>query len=866
MSCSFIVASRLLAASIVLLAGAVLASDDAGDLPSLRLINYRGPGNGDRDSAPAICDGDASTEWLATGLSKTTLGPPFEFEFEFLDGAEHELSGVRLVSAGPAEGWQAREFEIRLQAEGQDTFDKVIYHGSQKRGGESQTHLFEAPVTVRRFMFKLLSNQGDPDNAQINELWPVFNADETAATRTPGDAKSNALPMARPKPPAPKYVGRFPYNELSPPSPPLVRDASAVVNNIDRFILAKLEAKGLGFAPQVAKDLLLRRVTYDLTGLPPTLQEREAFLADHDPRAYETVVDRLLASPRFGEHWAQQWLDLVRYADTDGYALNGVRQGAWRYRDYVIAAFNNDKPYNKFVMEQLAADEMDDAPLESLPALSFCRLGPFRANSGNQNLDRNRQEFMVEVTGAVSTTFLGLTVGCARCHDHKIDPIPQDDYYRLQAFFEATEPATLLMASSTEQRHWREQSAKVQKTLADLEARRQALLKPPRERAQKQLATMPSDKQVQAALTAVERGALNALLREQKAAQALLPQPLPPAWGIRDSGRVAPATYSLLRGEVSLKQARVAPRAPGILPNAEASENIGPVTAKSTGRRLALAKWLVGPGRAQTARVIVNRVWQNHFGRGIVATPSNFGGLGRAPTHPELLDWLAQDLIDGGWNLKRIHRMMVLSHAYQQVSETPSEALAKDETNALFSRFIRHRLTAEEIRDSALFCTGTLNLKMGGEGVVVPQPPEALVEIKKGGWRVTKEPATYSERSIYLFAERKFHLPLLESFDQPDTMTACPERSHSTHVLQALGLLNNEWMIEQAAAMANRLRNEVADDEARLPLAYRLICGRDPSAKELAIARSYVSDTGHADALADYCHVLLNLNRFLYVD
>ena len=860
-----VIAFRLLA--IVLLTGALCAAADVDNaLPTLRLINYRGPGNGDRDSAPAICDGDAKTEWLAIGLSKTTLGPPFEFEFEFLDGAEHELSGIRLASAAAVTGWQAREFEIRLQAEGQETYDRVLYRGAQKSGGESQTHLFETPERVRRFMFKLLSNHGDPDNAQINELWPVFNADETAAARAPGDAKSTALPMAMPKPPAPKYAGKFPYSGLTATAPPVVKDSSAVANSLDRFVLSTLEAKGLSFAPQVAKDLLLRRVTYDLTGLPPTLQERAAFLADTDPHAYETVVDRLLASPRFGEHWAQHWLDLVRYADTDGYAANGVRQGAWRYRDYVVAAFNNDKPYDRFVMEQLAADEMDNVPLDTLPALSFCRLGPFRANSGNQNLDRNRQEFMVEVTGAVSTTFLGLTVGCARCHDHKIDPIPQADYYRMQAFFEATEPATLPMASAAEQNQWHEQSAKVQKTLAALEAQRQALLKPARERAQKKLATMPSDKEVQGALSVDERRELNALLRKQKTVQGLLPPPLPPAWGIRDSGRVAPATFTLVRGEITLKEARVAPRAPGILPHADASESIAPVAAKSTGRRLALAKWLVGPGRAQTARIIVNRLWQQHFGRGIVATPSNFGGLGQPPTHPELLDWLAQDLIDGGWNLKRMHRMMVLSRSYQQVSEAPPEAVAKDETNALFSRFIRHRLTAEEIRDSALFHAGTLNLKMGGEGVVVPQPPEALVEIKKGGWRVTKDTSSYTERSIYLFAERKYHIPLLESFDQPDTMTACPERSHSTHVLQALGLLNNQWMIEQATGVADRLRREVANEEARVEQAYRMICGRDPGPKELSIARSYLADPEHTDALADYCHVLLNLNRFLYVD
>ena len=853
-----------IALTLLLLHGAAaLASDD---LPTLRLLNYRGPGNADAALAPALCDGDTTSAWVATGLTKTKLGPPFEFEFEFLDGAEHDLSGIRLLSTTPVEGWQAREFEVRLPAPGKEGFDKVIYHGTQKTGGDSQTHLFESPVTARRFMFKLLSNHGDPDNIQVNELSPVFNADETAAARSP-EAASTALPLAKPAPPARKYAGRFPYNQLQATPAPAVHHEEEVVNDIDRFLLAKLEARGLDFAPLAAKDVLLRRVTYDLTGLPPTLREREAFLADSIPHAYETVVDRLLASPRYGEQWAQHWLDLVRYADTDGYALNGLRQGAWRYRDYVIAAFNKNKPYNIFVAEQLAADEMDSAPLDSLPALSFCRLGPFRANSGNQNLDRNRQEFMVEVTGAVSTTFLGLTVGCARCHDHKIDPIPQDDYYRLQAFFEAMEPATLLMASSTDQKQWRDSSATAQKTLAGLESKRQALIKPARERLlNKQPGSLPTDKEIVAELRPEEAREVNAVIRQQKAAQALLPAPLPAVWGIRDSGRVAPTTYTLTRGEITMKAARVLPRVPGILPEAEASEGAAPVTVRSTGRRLALAQWLTGPGQAQTARVMVNRLWQHHFGRGIVATPSNFGGLGRAPTHPELLDWLANDFIAGGWSLKRMHRQMVLSRAYQQAGEASPQAVAKDETNELFSRFIRHRLTAEEIRDSALLHAGTLSGLMGGEGVVVPQPPEALVELKKGAWRVSKDTASYTMRSIYLFVERKFRLPLMESFDQPDTMTACPERSRSTHVLQTLGLLNNEWMLDQAGAVAARVRSLAEDNDSRLNLAYRMICGRDPSPRERDIARQYVASPDHEDALADYCHVLFNLNRFLYVD
>ena len=509
---------------------------------------------------------------------------------------------------------------------------------------------------------------------------------------------------------------------------------------------------------------------------------------------------------------------------------------------------------------------MSDAPLETLPALAFCRLGPFRANSGNQNLDRNRQEFMTEVTGTVSTTFLGLTVGCARCHDHKIDPIPQDDYYRLQAFFDAAEPATLPMAPTAVQREWRAKSLEIQKVIGDLDEQRQALMKPTREALKAKLATMPTDKEIQAAMSKEDVKRMDALVRQQTAARSRLPPPLPPAWGIKDSGPVAPASYALLRGEVTLKDHRVAPRVPGILPHADASETVDHVATRSTGRRLALARWLVGPGQSQTARVMVNRLWQQHFGRGIVATPSNFGGLGAAPTHPGLLDWLAQNLIDGGWKLKRMHRLMVLSRTYQQESDASPEAMAKDEANALFSRFIRRRLSAEEIRDSVLFHAGTLNLKAGGEGIVVPQPEDALVELKKGAWHVTKDTPEHTRRSIYLFVERKFRIPMLESFDQPDTMTACPDRSRSTHVLQTLGLLNNRWLIEQAALVAERLHSSTDNNDDPLVLAYRMICGRAPTARELAIARQFVTDQTGADPLAAYCHVLFNLNRFLYVD
>ncbi|MDA1215141.1 MAG: DUF1549 domain-containing protein, partial [Planctomycetota bacterium] len=896
--------AAILAVMCLVSPGESLLRAEENAIPWLRLVYYRGPGGGDRITAKNIADGDEETEWQAAGLQNTTLGPPFEFVFEFFDGGERELAGIKLLGRGPVVGHRGKSFEIRIgSAENPDDFSTVIYAGEQSDSAEPQSHLFAEPISVKRFMFKLISTQGDPDFAQLNELWPIFDAAETANVSFVPAGELKSVPLLKPEPADPLYADNYPYRPISRAAVPLVEQTADVWQPIDAWLLEKLEAKELSFAPLADRDVWLRRVTYDLTGLPPTLAELDEFIHDDSLVAREKVVDRLLSSPRYGERMAQHWLDLVRYADTDGFAADGLRQEAWRFRDYVIAAFNDDKPYDRFVAEHLAADELEPLPYEALPALGFNRMGPFRTNSGNQNLERNRQELLIEMTGAIGTTFLGLTVNCARCHDHKIDPIPQADYYRLESYFAAAEPAMLPMASPEEQRRWNQQTSEIQQQLAAVEQQRQQLENTIRQRLfNERLAQLDADvqqavrtasaertpdqidrvkaveeklavtpPQIAAAMTADEAAQQRELDRRLQQYRRKLPSPLPQAWAIRDAGKSAPTTYVLHRGMIENKVGIVAPQVPTIFPEAELSSPQGSSRDHSTGRRLALAKWLVGPGQSQTARVMANRLWQYVFARGIVATPNNFGDMGYPATHPELLDWLAGELIDGGWTMKRIHRMLVLSRAYAQSSMPSDATIERDESNSLWSRAIRRRLSAEEIRDSLLAFSGTLEQRMHGPGVTVPLPDEVLTDLK-GRWRVTDDVAEHNKRSVYLFVERKLRLPFLENFDQPDSMTACAFRVPSTHALQSLALVNNEWVASEADRLASLHRWEPERDFAgQFSAVYRLVTARAPNDNERAAAQQYFEDqrTFHKNddkAWTDLCQVVLNLNRFLYLD
>jgi hypothetical protein len=708
--------------------------------------------------------------------------------------------------------------------------------------------------------------------------------------------------------------------------PPRPSEPAWVRNPVDAFLLARLEKEGLRPAPLADRATLLRRVTTDLTGLPPTIDELDAFLRDERPEAYERVVDRLLASPQFGERWAQHWLDVVRYAESNGYEADAERPHAWRYRDWVVKAFNGDMPFDRFVKEQLAGDLLARAkgtPKDNpdlLIATGLHRCGSVHMVGGNLDADVLRQEMLTEMTSAVGQAFLGLTLGCARCHDHKFDPVSQVDYYRLQAFFSATQPKDYDF-STAEQRDERDRRVKeFNAKIAPLRAKVAGLEGPCRTRlieAKKKIlepeyrealdieAAKRTPEQhklamhaeilikvtwdeIVAALSPEDRERRVALREQIHALEGQFPLPVPHAWAVNDV-RPVPPTYLLKRGDPKNKGGRV---------EAGFLRVLGP-PSEPAGDRLALAKWLTSPEHPLTARVIVNRLWQHHFGRGLVATPNDFGIRGDVPTHPELLDWLATELVANGWSLKHLHRLILLSNAYRQESRTVATERARkvDPENRLLWRANRRRLEAEAVRDAMLASAGTLNPKVGGPMVRVPLEPEVYDLIFTEGdpdglWRVTPDSTEHTRRSLYLFAKRNVRQPLFEAFDQPDTLTSCPVRPVSTFAPQALILLNGPLAQEQSKAFAARLLKECSTDTVKgVERAYRLALGRSPRPEEVKQATDFLAeqtellrarlrarmpvrlprevpagiDPALAGALADFCLAMFNRNEFVYV-
>jgi Protein of unknown function (DUF1553)/Protein of unknown function (DUF1549) len=691
------------------------------------------------------------------------------------------------------------------------------------------------------------------------------------------------------------------------PAVPAVTDTTWPGNPIDAFILARLEAAGLRPAPPASREQLLRRVTFDLIGLPPTPDEIDAFVNDASPDAWEKVVERLLASPHYGERWGRHWLDLARFAESNGYEFDEVRPDAWRYRDYVIAAFNADNPYDRFLREQLAGDELYPGDPQALTATGFNLLGPDMTDSSDQA--QRRQNTLNDMTDTAGLAFLGLTLGCARCHDHKFEPIPQTDYYRFQAFFS---PATFrrdLPIAGHEQRAAFDAAMKeyaalvkpIQDDIAALEEpyrkqlyaakvaklsdEAQAALKVPeaqRTPAQKDIVEKTArllvitPENVVGAMNDADRTKHRELQERLKQFEAKRPPPLPVAMGLRDASPTPPKTFLLFRGELSQPAEEVQPGFPVVLTEGRQAiaARIEPLPA-TTGRRSALAGWVADERNPLTARVLVNRLWQHHFGRGLVATPSDFGLRGERPTHPELLDWLATEFMDPsplplspggrgggvrGWSIKHMHRLMLLSATYQQTTAATPEALAKDRDNRLLSRMNRLRLEGEVIRDSLLAVSGRLNGTMGGPGVFPPVPPEALQGTR--GWTPSPDPRDHVRRSVYIFARRNLRFPFLEAFDQPDSNLSCPKREQSTTAPQALALLNASDVLEAARALAARLNAEAPTEEQRITLAYRLVLGRRSTEKEQRLAREFLRQS----PLSELCRALFNVNEFVYLD
>ena len=623
--------------------------------------------------------------------------------------------------------------------------------------------------------------------------------------------------------------------------PPVMTDAVGkawVKTPIDAFILAGLRKAGLKPAPAADRPTLLRRITFDLIGLPPTPEEIDEFVADKSPNAWTKVVDRLLASPQYGEQWGRHWLDVVRFAESDGYEYDMHRPDAWRYRDYVVRSFNEDKPYDQFVKEQLAGDEMDPGNRTYLIASGFNRLGPLRKNAGNQDVASSHNEVLTEMTNIVGAAFLGVTVGCARCHDHKFDPFRQSDYYRLQAHFAQVQPNDIILASKEEQDAWKAKAQPVdaQKRRLQMELRR-----------------------------APETGKA-ALEAQIDALDDQMPAPLESIYSVTDDAQKAAPVKILFHGDYLNPTATVGVRTLGVLLPEGAPE--APIEENKP--RMKLAEWITDPANPLTARVMANRVWQYHFGRGIVSTPNDFGLMGSRPSNRELLDWLAGRFIEGGWKLKPLHRMILLSSAYQQSATSPIEKAAseKDADDALLWKFSHRRLEAEEIRDAMLAISARLNRKAGGPSFMVPIDPELVLMLKRPQyWVPTRDKSEYDRRTLYMIYKRNLRLPFEEVFDAPDTLLSCARREQSTHAPQALELLNGKTSNDLAASFAERLMKERPSAAARIDYAWRLATGRVPSPAERTLALKYFAEAPDNPAkVKEFALAVFNLNAFLYVN
>jgi hypothetical protein len=677
------------------------------------------------------------------------------------------------------------------------------------------------------------------------------------------------------------------------PAPPAVKDRAWSENSIDHFILARLEAAGLKPAPPAGREQLIRRVTFDLIGLPPTPEEVDAFVRDPSPDAWARVVDRLLASPHYGERWGRHWLDVARFAESNGYEFDEVRPDAWRYRDYVVQSFNEDKPYDRFILEQLAGDELFPTDPAALVATGFNLLGPDMTDSSDQA--QRRQNTLNDMTDVAGLAFLGMTATCARCHDHKFEPIPQSDYYRLQAFFTPAVFRNDVVIAGRDERQAHDKAQRayealvkpIDEAMARLEGPYRKRLyeaqlarlgeeaqaahrTPPAQRSavQKELVEktarllVVSPQAVVKAMAPADRARYQQLQDQRKQFDPRKPAPLPVTMGLTDPEGLLPRTYLLERGELSQRGEEMQPGFPIVLlpQNRPVPATVTPPRAGTSGRRTALARWIANRDNPLTARVMVNRLWHHHFGRGLVATPSDFGLRGERPSHPELLDWLATEFADRQWGLKAMHRLMLLSAAYQQATAVSAEAGRLDPDNRLLSRMNRLRLEGEVIRDSLLAVSGQMNRAMGGRGVFPPVPAGAVEGTKV--WPVSADPRDHVRRSVYIFARRNLRFPFLEAFDLPDRNLSCPKRERSTTAPQALALLHADDVLRAARQLAARVEAGATSAEDRIVQTYRLVLGRHPSRTEIELACAFLRDS----PLDELCRAVFNVNEFVYLE
>lgn len=759
----------------------------------------------------------------------------------------------------------------------------------------------------------------------------------TAAATAVADDKPAANEV-KPQTSASRLV--WSYLPVQVPALPLVQDAAWARSPIDTFILSKLESKGLKPSPEADRAAFIRRATIDVWGLIPTPEEVTAFVEDTSPEAYEKLVDRLLASPRYGERQARRWLDLARYADSTGFDNDETRPNMWRYRDYVINAFNQDKPYTTFIQEQLAGDELWPDRQDSLVATGFLRGFPDNPNA--RDLVQKKYQNTTDITDTVGKVFLAQTVECARCHNHKFDKISQKDYFALQAFFANVSAVDTIPAVKGPQEIQYEKAwAKYETALRPIQEAKKALIDPVREKAYNYYKERYNDKTLvslnkpesewnahdrwvnhsfgayieddrlanylqdtSANKNAPDYNAENGpkweayrkLKEEAKKLDKLKPNGSDAVSAMTELGHAdAPSTYVLFGGILDRPLDEVEPAFP------EALSSEKPVivpTATSSGRRTALANWIASAQNPLTARVFVNRVWEEYFGHGIVETVSDFGKAGDKPTHPELLDYLADDFVKNGWSPKKLHREILLSSVYRQSSANRDDAFKVDPDNKLLAVFPHKRLEAEEIRDSLLLASGKLEEKIGGPSVFPPVPANLVTGNSNldgsAYWRVSNDPHEKNRRSLYIFTRRSIPYPLLQSFDMASAQEVHSKRDVTTTPLQALTLFHSDVVFGWSQALAGKVIREVGSNEtAQVDRLYEILFSRSPSDLEKASLQAFLDkqekvikakasagkfglnvptdledvqslDPIRAAAFVDLVHTLANSNEFVY--
>ena len=683
------------------------------------------------------------------------------------------------------------------------------------------------------------------------------------------------------------------FQKVARPAMPAVQNKAWTRNAVDEFLMAAMEKKGLTPSPETDRRSLARRAYLDLTGLPPTPAELKEFLNDKRPEAFDKLTAKLLDSPHYGERWARHWLDVVRFSDSGGFEYDRERDNAWRYRDYVVSAFNNDKPYDRFLKEQLAGDELYPNSVEARIATGYLRLGV----ENNIKTEQTRIDELDDIVATTANSMLGVTVGCARCHNHKFDAIAQKDYYRMQAVFFGTKAEERPLGTEAELAKHKEAVKAIDELQSPLRKDMRAVEQPTRDKIiAKRKSELPeymrlamatpmekrtegqklNANQVEKTLENIREEDLIAempmparakreLLQAQFDALEAQKPKLQTAMAITEAGKDAPASYFLHRGNIGQKGSKMTP---GVLSAAYEGEwafPVPPADAKTSFRRAGFAEWMTSPDNPLTARVMVNRIWQNHFGEGLVRTPSNFGKMGERPTHPELLDYLASEFVKSGWSIKHVHRLIMQSAAYRMASDDMEANRKIDGDNRLVWRMPRRRVEGEVIRDAVLAVAGTLDRGVGGPAVYPYIDPALFQSSSRRGWngKAVNDPSTY-RRSVYVFSKRTIPLPMLETFDRPDTMSSCGQRNRSTIAPQALILMNNEFIGTQAKHFAQRLEREAgADTAAQVKLAFELALAREPRAEEVSKAVGFIQS--YPQGLVDFSHALFNINEFVYI-